>query len=331
MPKNENQKLKLFKILEILLSETDEENGVSISHVISRLAEYGIKAERKSVYDDFRALDELGFPVLRLAKRPPEYTLAERFFELPELVMLVDAIESSKFITAAQSRTLIKKLSTFAGQRTARKLARRVFVDDRVKTVNKATLYSIDCIHEAINSSSEISFAYFDYGIDKNKLLRHGGEKYLVFPKALVWNDENYYLAAFDEKDLRMKNFRVDKMLSVSAESNQPSEAALKAHFNPAEYSRKVFGMYGGREEFVTLEFAERLAGVMIDRFGSDVNLYKTADSCRAAVRVMISPTFFSWVFSFGSDVSIISPSEVREEYENMLKTALAAQKGTEK
>ncbi len=327
MPKNENQKLKLFRILEILLRESDEESGVSMSHIISRLGEYGISAERKSVYDDFRALEELGFPVLRLAKRPPEYALAERVFELPELILLVDAIESSKFITAEQSRALIKKLGAFAGEKTARKLSRRVFVEDRVKTVNKATLYSIDCIHEAINSTKKISFAYFDYDIHKNKILRHGGEKYLVLPKALVWSDENYYLSAFDERDMKMKNFRVDKMSSVGLVNEPPSESALEAHFNPAEYSRKVFGMYGGREELITLEFAERLAGVMIDRFGTDVNMYKTNRACRATVRVMVSPTFFSWVFSFGSDVRIVSPLAVREEYEQMLASVYKNQK----
>ena len=327
MPKNENQKLKLFRIFEILLRESAEDYGVSMSRIISRLAEYGINAERKSIYDDFRALEELGFPVMRLAKRPPEYTLTERIFELPELILLVDAIESSKFITAEQSRVLIKKLGVFAGERTARKLSRSVFVDDRVKTVNKATLYSIDCIHEAINSSKKISFTYFDYDIHKNKILRRGGEKYLVLPKALVWNDENYYLTAFDERDMKMKNFRVDKMSSVSIVNEPPSEIALEAPFNPAEYSRKVFGMYGGREELVTLEFAERLAGVMIDRFGADVNLYKADSACRATVRVMISPTFFSWVFSFGKDMRIVSPVSVKEEYERMLAAVYENQK----
>ena len=330
MPKNENQKLKLFRILEILLKESDDEHGVSMSQLISRLEEYGISAERKSIYDDFRVLEEIGFPVLRLQTRPPEYTLAERIFELPELILLVDAIESSKFITAEQSRTLIGKLSAFAGGRTARKLSRRVWVEDRVKTVNKSTLYTIDCIHEAVNLSQKISFAYFDYDIHKNKVLRHGGEKYTVSPKALVWNDENYYLSAFDEKAEKMKNFRVDKMTSVSLIPESPSPAALKTPFNPAEYSRKVFGMYGGKEELVTIEFPERLAGVMIDRFGSDISFFKAEDGFyRTAVRVMVSPTFFSWVFSFGENMRIVAPKEVNEEYAKRLAATLEKQKET--
>lgn len=328
MPRNENQKLKLFRILEILLRESDDEKGVTMSHLISRLEEYGISAERKSIYDDFRALEELGFPVLRLQTRPPEYTLGERIFELPELILLVDAIESSKFITVEQSRSLIGKLSSFAGERTARKLSRSVWVEDRVKTVNKTTLYSIDCIHEAINFSKKISFAYSDYDIHKNKVLRHGGEKYTVFPKALVWNDENYYLSAFDEKAEKLKNFRVDKMCLVDIIDEPPSRTALETPFNSAEYSRKVFGMYGGKEELVTIEFPERLAGVMIDRFGSDVSFFKARDGVyRTAVRVMVSPTFFSWIFSFGADVRIVSPSEVNAEYQRRLADTLEKQK----
>ena len=323
MPKNENQKLKLFRILQILISKTDEGQGITMSALIRALEEYGICAERKSIYDDFRALADAGFEVEMLPKRPQEYTLAERPFETVELKMLVDAVESSKFITAEQSRKLIKKLSAFAGAATAGKLSRQVYVDERVKTFNKASLYSIDCIHEAINEKKRISFAYFDYGIDKKKHLRHDGKRYEVSPKALVLNDENYYLSAFDEGDKIMKNFRVDKMLSTEMLDCAPSAESEKMRFNPAEYSRKVFGMYGGDETLVTLEFKERLIGAVIDRFGTAPTLTKTDFGARTSVRVMVSPTFFSWVFSFGTDMRITAPSEVLLEYKKRITEAL--------
>ena len=323
MPKNENQKLKLFRILQILITRTDEGHGITMSALIRALEEYGISAERKSVYDDFRALADAGFEVEMLPKKPPEYTLIERPFESAELKMLVDAVESSKFITASQSRRLIEKLSAFAGPLTSRKLSRQVYVDDRVKTVNKSSLYSIDCIHEAINEKKRISFAYFDYGIDKQKLLRHDGKRYEVSPKALVINDENYYLSAFDELDGRMKNFRVDKMLSVEMTDLTPSPESEKTAFNPAEYSKKVFGMYGGEETLVTLEFSERLAGAFIDRFGTEPTISKSDFGARASVRVMVSPIFFSWVFSFGTEMRIAAPAFVAEEYKKRLTEAL--------
>lgn len=327
MPKNENQKLKLFRLLEILMSETDDEQGITMPEIILHLSEYGIKAERKSIYDDIRALDELGFEVVTLGTKPPAYTLATRIFELPELKMLVDAIESSKFITAKQSRELIGKLERFVGSRKRRELSRQVFIEDRVKTVNRSTLYSIDCIHEAINGSSRITFAYFDFDGSKNKVLRHGGERYSVTPKALVWSDDNYYLAAFDEKDNIMKNFRVDKMITTELSDEKPSEAALSVGFNPAEYSKKVFGMYGGAEMLVTLEFKERLAGVVIDRFGSEPTFVKTDFGYRTSVRVMVSPTFFSWVFSLGGDMRVVAPVSVLDEYRARLEKALSLSK----
>ena len=323
MSKNENQKLKLIRILEILLENTDEEVGITMAEIIARLDTFGIKAERKSIYDDFLALDALGFEVIKLDTRPTSYTLGERIFEFAELKMLVDAIQSSRFITAEQSRKLIAKLEVFAGARRKAELSRAVVVEDRVKTVNRASLYSIDCIHAAINGSSRLSFTYFDYGADKKQVLRHGGAPYDVAPKALLWSDDNYYLVAYDEAEGVIKNFRVDKMLKTSLVDKRPSEAAVSAVVDPASYSRRIFGMYGGEDTLVTLEFDERLVGAIIDRFGKDISIIPVGDRFRTSVRVMVSPTFFSWVFSFGGGVSVASPEGVREAYRSRLKSSL--------
>ena len=323
MSKNENQKLKLIRLLEILLENTDEEVGITMADIIARLADLGIRAERKSIYDDFLALDSLGFEVIKLDTRPVSYTLAERVFEFAELKMLVDAIQSSRFITAEQSRKLITKLEVFAGARRKAELSRAVVVEDRVKTVNRASLYSIDCIHAAINGGKRLSFTYFDYGRDKRQVLRHGGAPYDVAPKALLWSDDNYYLVAYDESDGVTKNFRVDKMLKTTITDKTPSEKALSATVDPATYSRRIFGMYGGEDTLVTLEFDERLVGAVIDRFGKDISIIPTGDRLRTAVRVMVSPTFFSWVFSFGGGISIASPDKVREGYRTRLKDSL--------
>lgn len=320
MPRSENQKEKLIRLIEIFMRRTDEEVGLTMSEIIEALAGYGISAERKSLYNDFSVLEGLGFPIVRLSGNPPAYTLAERIFESAELKLLVDAVESSKFITTSKSKELIDKLKLFAGVKTAGELDRQVFVEDRVKSENSAVLYTVDTIHRAINSNTKITFAYFDYDSTKRKLLRHGGERYTVSPKMLIWSEENYYLVAYDEREGLIKNFRVDKMIKVEGSEELCSISADKYKLNPADYSRKIFGMYGGKEELVTLEVKERLAGVMIDRFGINNSFIKTDFGFRMPIKVMISPTFYSWIMGFGKDVRILKPDYVREDYIKRLK-----------
>jgi predicted DNA-binding transcriptional regulator YafY len=320
MAKNEKQKHKLFRILEMLMKESDDEHGLSINEIIERLGEFGIKAERKGIYDDFAVLGELGFPVMKLSTRPPKYTLENRIFELAELKMLVDAVESSKFITSGKSREIISKLETFAGAHRSRELSRQVYVEDRVKTQNNSSIYSIDAIHTAINEKKKLSFKYFYYDSSKNKILRNGGEAYIVTPIALLWNDENYYLVALDEKADTVKNFRVDKMQNTKNLPDVAKNDIRVADFNPADYSKKIFGMYGGREELVTLECKEKLAGVMIDRFGTEPTFIKTDFGFKFTTRLLISPNFFAWVLGFGSDLRILSPDGVRKELCGLLR-----------
>ena len=313
MARGERQKEKLLRVLEILMRHTDDERGVTVAQIISMLGEYGITAERKSIYDDFAVLGDIGFAVEKLPTRPTTYYLADRIFELSELKMLVDAVESSKFITAGKSREIISKLEIFAGQHRARELSRQVYVEDRVKTMSGSAIYSVDAIHTAINANKRISYKYYEYTADKKRVFRRGGERYTVSPLALIWNDENYYLVAGDSRDGVTKNFRVDKMTDVRVEESPRDEVALSG-FNPANYTRKIFGMYGGREELVTLECRESLAGVIIDRFGQEPTFTRTDFGFKITLRVMISPTFFAWVLGFGKDMRILSPEGVVDE-----------------
>lgn len=314
MARGANQKEKLMRILELFITETDESHGVSMSEIISALEKYGIAAERKSIYDDMAALSSLGFDVITLPTKPPKYTLAERPFETAELKILVDAVESSRFVTAERSRAIIAKLRGFAGKYHSGELSRSVYVEDRIKTENNLSVENIDAIHRAINSNESISFKYFDYTWDKRRVFRHDGQRYRVSPVALVWSDENYYLVAYDEAADTTKNFRVDKMAEILSTGEPRDKKISSERFNPAEYSNKIFGMYGGREELVTIECREHLAGVLIDRFGTDYTFFKTPFGFRASVRAMISPNFFAWVMSFGADARIISPEWVRDE-----------------
>ena len=320
MPKGENQKQKLIRLLEIFYKETDEDCGLTMAEIIDRLYDFGITAERKSIYDDIKVLEAVGFFITKDDARPPRYKLEERLFELAELKMLVDAIQASKFITAKKSREIIRKLEVFAGVNKARELSRQVYVEDRAKTVNPSAIYSIDAIHTAINTNKRLSFKYFDYDGEKNKVLRHGGNPYDVSPIVLAWDDEKYYLVAFDETAGKIKNFRVDKMQSVSILEGNRSQRQEIADFDPAAYSMRIFGMYGGRDELVTIECREKLASAMIDRFGTEPTFIKTEFGFKFSIRLTVSPIFFSWLVGFGEDIKVISPASVQEEFVSSLQ-----------
>lgn len=315
MPRGNGSKIKLFRILEYLFRATDKEHGVTVQEVIEKLAEQGIDAERKSVYDDFLTLGDLGFPVERMHTRPERYYLEERIFTLAELKLLVDAIQSTRFITGEKSRELIGKLELFAGEHHAGDLSRQVYVDGRVKSMNGTVMENVDGIHNAIRRKKRLSFSYFSYSKEKQKVYRAGGKPYDVSPAALLWDDEKYYLVAYDEKAGAVKNFRVDKMDNLSISKQNIAEHDELAHFNPAAYSNKIFGMYGGEETLVVLECAERLAGVILDRFGWEPAFLPQGDRFRVGLRVMLSPNFYAWVMSFGADMQIVSPPAVRAEF----------------
>lgn len=327
MARSEKQKQKLLRVFEMLMRETDEEHGLTMTQIISRLGELGISAERKSIYDDFLVLEEIGYPVSKISAKPPEYTLDRRPLELAELKMLVDAVQVSKFVTSRKSREIISKLSIFAGAR-AKELSRQVYVEDRIKTANSATIYTIDEIHRAINEKKRLEYKYFDYNANKEKVFRNGGEKYDVTPLSLMWSDENYYLVAFDERAGKIKNFRVDKMSAVCMSELPSSNNECIEGFDASEYSFRIFGMYGGREELVTMEFSEKLAGVVIDRFGMDESFIKTDFGFKVSMRLMVSPTFFAWILGFGENARILAPASVREELTERLEKTLQLYRG---
>ena len=317
MSRQERQKEKLIRLLEIFITDTDDGVGITMTEILKKLDSLGISAERKSIYDDIMTLGELEYEIEKLPTRPVSYTLKERPFSLTELKMLVDSVESSRFISKERSTELIKKLRRFAGKNASGELNRQVYIEDRVKTDNNMSLENIDVIHRAINNKRQISFRYFDYTGKKEKIYRHGGKIYTVAPLALIFSEENYYMVASDGGE--RKNFRVDKM-ELPTLSELSFSSADGERFNPAQYSRKIFGMYGGREELVTLECRDRLAGVIIDRFGKDASFIPTEFGFRVSVRVMVSPTFFAWVMGFSQDMRIVSPTSVIDEMKEKIK-----------
>lgn len=280
MAKSPNQKLKLLYLMKILLEQTDENHRITMTEIIENLASYNISAERKSLYNDIESLRLYGLDIIGIQEgRTYFYYVGSRRFELAELKLLVDSVQSAKFITAKKSSELIKKLEGLASRYEASKLHRQVFVAGRVKTMNESIYYNVDRIQTAIGENSKITFQYFQWNVEKKMELRHDGAVYKVSPWALSWNDGNYYLIAYDGEKGIIKHFRVDKMLHIELNGEKREGEQVFQSFDMAAYARKMFGMYGGKEERVRLECENSFAGVIIDRFGKDVTLNRLDDT----------------------------------------------------
>jgi len=313
MPKSPNQKLKLLYLMKILLTETDEKHVLTVGELISKLAALGISAERKTVYDDIEALRQFGLDIVAVKSKSYGYYIAGRDFELPELKLLADAVQSSKFITERKSAALIKKLEGLASIYDAGKLHRQVFIQNRVKSMNESIYYSVDSLHEAISERKKISFKYFEYNTKKERTFRHFGALYVVSPIALTWNEENYYLIAYSEDRSALTHFRVDRMSSVKKLDEACSPES--ADFNLADYSKKVFGMFHGEEADVRLRMSNQLVGAVIDRFSKDVIIVPDGNGhFTVSVRVVLSPVFFGWLFQFGELCEVLAPQNLRDE-----------------
>lgn len=314
MPRSDKQKLKLMYLIKLFEERTDVSHGLSMTDIIEALSEEGITAERKSIYADISALNEFGFDIVKDKEgKACVYKLVERDFEIAELKLLVDAVQSSKFITESKSNKLIKKIEGLASNNEAKSLHRQVYVANRIKTTNESVYYNVDDIQKAIAENHKVSFQYFQWNPNKEKELRHNGMRYEISPWALTWDDENYYMVGYDSKERKIKHYRVDKMLKIEimADSKREGKALFK-DMDMAVYSKKIFGMFGGVEETVVLECKNGISGVIIDRFGTEVDIIKRAtDSFTVRVNVQISPQFLGWVFSLGENIKIISPDSV--------------------
>ena len=316
MEKGRYQKLKLLYLLEILRDYSDENTYLSVKELTSLLLKKEIVVERKTLYKDIELLQDYGFNiVVEKNGRENTYALVEREFELAEVKMLIDVIQASKFLTAKKSRDLILKLKKLASKKQAQKIQRQVYSFEENKYINENIYYNIDAIHNAIAENKQINFNYWQWNYKKQMIDRKNGEVYNVSPFALVWNDENYYMVAYDAKTDLIKNYRVDKMRNVVIAENDRLGHDKFQKEDISSYSKKIFGMYGETLEKVTLEFKESLIGAIVDRFGKDIIIHKKDDYYQTSVEVMCSSHFLGWIFSLGSDIEILAPQNVRNLY----------------
>ena len=316
MPKGTNNKFKLYRLAQIMLEKTDDEHYITMPEILSALKEYDITADRKTIYADLKDLEQFGIEIEgEPVGNKYHYHVISRSFELPELKLLVDAIQSSKFITARKTNSLIKKLETLVSKYDAAKLQRQVYVSGRIKTMNESIYYTVDAIHNAISENKKIQFQYYQWNVKKEMELRHGGAYYHISPWGLSWDDENYYMIGYDSEADLIKHFRVDKMLHLQM---MDEKREGKEHFKKldmADYAKKSFGMFGGKEQNVKLKVANYLVGVMIDRFGKDIMMIPADDQhFTMHVDVHVSGQFFGWIMSLGEGVKIIGPDEVVDQ-----------------
>lgn len=329
MAKSANQKLKLLYIVKILDEETDEQHCMSTQQLIEELGKYDISAERKSIYNDIEQLMRFGYDIVYVkARAGGGYYLAGRQFELAELKLLADAVQSSRFLTLKKSRDLIRKIEKLAGKHGAKQLRRQVYVAGRIKTENESVYYNVDHIHRAIGEDCQIRFRYLEWTPARELKPRRNGEKYQVSPWALTCKDENYYLVAYDGAGDKIKHYRVDKMDRIElAEGAARAGADSFRQFDIAAYTNRTFGMFGGEETRVVLEMPGHMVGIALDRFGREIDIRRKAldgdgegeERFLVRVEAAVSSQFFGWVTGLGKEVRIVSPEGVAGRYRDYL------------
>lgn len=314
-------KEKILYVAKILLENTDDQHGMTISEIQDGLLAFGVAVERKALYGDIEALRNIGMDIEMRKGKDVRYHLASRNFEIAELKLLVDAVQCSRWISHKKSNILIEKIKMLASVHQARGLQRQVLTDNRLKSRNEQVLYTVDAIHEAMNRDIMISFRYFDWDAERKKQMRNGGLPYVVSPWALLWSEENYYLIAFDTASSDLRHFRVDKMQDILAVERNREGKELLAKEGIGTYANRLFGMYGGEERILILRCKQYLSGVMVDRFGRDA-LLRVIDEeyFELHAKVAVSPMLLGWLFNFGADVEILSPVDVRRSFVDMLQ-----------
>lgn len=319
MPHVGGQKYKIINEYQILMNESDEHHQINAIEMTRRLEARGIPAERKTVYKDMATLMEAGVDVVKGDKG---YYIGSRVFELAELKLLVDAVGASKFISQKKTKELVEKITTLASMDEATQLTRQVVVPEKRSTGNEKIFYSIDVIYQCLDNNKKMSFKYQDWTLTKEMKPRHGGKIYVVSPAFLLRNDENYYLVAYDEDSKQIRHYRVDKIISAQMLDEERAGADQRNALNPHEYAKQHISMFAGDERVVTIRFDKRLIGVVLDKFGADIDIRSEGeDLVRARISVAVSPQLYGWLTGIGA--TICFPEEEERKYKNYIKAIL--------
>jgi len=309
---------------DVLEKYSDEEHPITTVQIIDMLEkEYGVKVHRTTVGKDINDLIDMGIDIQCQRSTQNRYFMGSRYFELPELKLLVDAVASSKFITEKKSYELISKLGAFASIYQQDEIKRNIRTETRVKPHNERSFYIVDAINSAINKNKKIKFTYYDYNINKEKVLRNDGKPYVFSPYSLVWNGDYYYVVGFSDKHEKIGSFRVDRIESTP-EILHDMAVPMPDNFNISDFTKAVFQMYDEERAVVELKCTSDMMKIIIDRFGEDIETTTIDEEhFKVTVRVSLSPNFFGWIFGFGEKIQIISPQSVVFKYINLLNNTL--------
>ena len=310
-------KKRLLMLIKLLQDHTDEDHPVSTRDIMAYYKENGMSSDRKTLDADIKLLQEQGFDLIKIKSSPNKYYIASREFELPELKLLIDAVQSSRFITEKKSRELSKKLAGLASAEQAKELDRHTGVNGRAKSTNEQQLYTVDTITKAINEKKKIRYQYQEYDGKKRKILRNDGEVYVLSPYMLYWNEDFYYVVGYSDKRETITAFRVDRIVNI--ELTDAKAVKRPKGFKVSNYSDSIFGMYSGPEAEVELECRNDLMKYIIDRFGEKIKVHPTENGTfLTTVTVQLSPVFYGWIFQFGGGIKIVRPEGAIEKYEEM-------------
>lgn len=317
-----NSKSRLLYILKYLWQNTDSEHYATTGDILTHLKENGISCDRKTIPGEIAKLCDIGIDIEEEQSRENRYSLSSHIFTLPEIKLLIDAVQSSKFITAKKSTELADKLSRMASVHQSEELKRNIYISDRVKPLNEQVYYLVDSINTAINRRKRISFRYFQYNQHREEVPKNGGKRYIFSPYYLIWNEDRYYAVGYSEKHDKITTFRVDRMKEVNILSSDAVE--MPSDFVLTDFTRRVFDMFDGAEEKVTLLCKNDMMNYIVDKFGDEVETSPVdKDFFEATADISVSQTFFAWVFQFNGDIKITSPSDVVLRYREMLQNAL--------
>ncbi len=318
--------LRQLFLLKILYERTDELHSLSTNEIATILSEeYGISAHRITIKDDIKSFQEYGIEIAEERKSQNHYRLIARMFSVPELKILIDAIQSAKFITANQSAELSKRIATLASCHELESLKRNITVEERYKSQNVQSLYIVDAINTAINKEKKISFRYFSYSPTKRKVPKHGGELYAFSPYYLVWNGDRYYTVGYSDKHGSIGSFRVDRFLEVPIIMDD-NAVPMPKDFKINDYISSMLHMFNSEHTDVELICDNDVMDSIIDKFGTGIKTSRVdKDTFKLIVNVAVNHVFFSWIFGFCGKVKIAAPTEVQKQYAQILNEAVKA------
>lgn len=314
---SENQKLKLFYLVQIFEEETDADHGLTREEITQLLAEHDIRVERKTFYDDVKRLQGYGYDIVSYScEGTTRYALASRDFEDTELLLLADAVQSSKFLTQRKSSALIEQIGRLGSRHLAAELKKHIFVEGRIRNQNESVFYSLDAIHRALVNGKKVSFKYFKYDINKKPVFQHDGERYLETPVQLMYMDDFYYLITWNDKHESFTTYRLDRMRNIAVSAEEATDNEQIRSFDVSKFQQRVFGMFSGEPVNVTLRVNAGIMSAIIDRFGKGVETQVVdGDHVRVRATVMQAPTFYGWLATFGTQIVIEEPASLRTAY----------------